>query len=159
MHESGANTTKEIKPYFICKKSKSVYCITEQIFLLESGKRQLHFLKDLNINVLASNAWMWANTHDPQREFLWRTYTHVNTHTHTLSAGGISVVDTHHRHSWALQAWRDSDKEFFLSSARQSNMAAGSDSTSLLPSHGLKLLAQQSESVRVWKESSFRPLI
>lgn len=85
-------------------------------------------------------------------------YSVPHTHKYTLCRGYFC-----RRHTLSSllspRAWRASDKEFPLSSACQSNMAAGSDSTSLLPSHGLKPapLAEQSHWGRVWNGPSLCP--
>lgn len=137
---------------FMLRTSKFSCCITEQSISLEG------------VNVLASGTWTGANAHDPHIEFLFGMnadvkYTYAQARTHTHSMPGVFLSRTHTAVTpEPLQARRDSDKEFFLPSARQSNMAAGSGSTSLLPSHGLKLPAEQSESL-CWGRSLNRVIV
>lgn len=69
-------------------------------FSRKISKTQQMFSKDLNLD--KSNVCMCANTRDAHVELQWghTLYMQGRAHIHTLAVpGGISVIDTHYRHS------------------------------------------------------------
>lgn len=81
--------------------------------------------------------------------------THTHEHTHA-AVPGVFLSSTHTLSSLLSPAGLTQRLSPLSSSGCQSNMDAGSDSTSLLPSHGLEPapLAEQSPAARVWNEPS-----